>query len=301
MTILTKNIDEASKCVFKEVLEFGSETAPRGMKIKELISYNIAIESGKNQIIQSKGRKLNYAFQLMEKMSFVSGKEIPDILCVYNTKYGKYKNEETGRYDGDYSVRISGDRHPLTNLNQLEWVYDTLKKDRDSRQAVITIRDQRDQRPTKDHPCTLSLQFFIRDNKLHLITTMRSNDAFISFFGYDTMNFTFIQNVLAAWLEIEVGTYYHNVGSMHIYESHFESAEHFVNNEVGTIKIAEKYNNTWNACYLQSITLFNKFWVAEEDIRNGRSFNKTGNELLDQNLEYLEGWWERRRKRDANR
>ena len=281
-----KNIDEAGIEVLKDLNDNGIEVSPRGMKCKEIIGYKFAIHSAKNQMVTLKKRKLNYAFQIIEKMSFISGKECPDIICAYNSNMKKFKNERTGFFDGDYAPRI---------FRQLSWVYKTLKKDPDSRQAVITIRNESDEKPTKDHPCTLSFQFFIRDNKLHMLTNMRSNDAYISCLGYDLMNFMFIQNVLAAWLNIEVGSYHHNVGSMHVYENHYDLFEYLENNPE-TNNIKNKISNDWDCTILKTAIVCFLFWEAEENIRNNKIYTTTGHKKTDEYLVYLKKYWDRKNK-----
>ena len=61
------------------------------------------------------------------------------------------------------------------------------------------------------------LQFLIRKDKLNLITTMRSNDAYLRM-PYDLYTFTMLQEIMADKLGIDVGTYTHVVNSLHIYK-----------------------------------------------------------------------------------
>lgn len=68
-----------------------------------------------------------------------------------------------------------------------------------------------------DLPCTTTLQFLPRKGKLHMIATMRSNDVFRGLPG-DVFAFTFIQEVVARMLGLEVGIYSHFVGSLHLYD-----------------------------------------------------------------------------------
>jgi hypothetical protein len=75
-----------------------------------------------------------------------------------------------------------------------------LLKDHDSRRALVLINRANDQiyavdHGSKDVPCTLSLQFFVRDNKLHLHAHMRSNDVFWGL-TYDLFSFTMLQEVM---------------------------------------------------------------------------------------------------------
>lgn len=100
-------------------------------------------------------------------------------------------------------------------FNQLDYVYNLLKENPNTRQAVIHIKTA-DEKPSKDVNCTVCLQFFIRNNKLHLTTYMRSNDLWMGF-PYDVFQFTNLQIMLAMSLGIEIGTYTHIAGSLHLY------------------------------------------------------------------------------------
>jgi thymidylate synthase len=53
---------------------------------------------------------------------------------------------------------------------------------------------------------------------------MRSNDVWLGA-AYDFFQFTRVQIAMASILGIEPGTYGHHVGSLHLYEQHYEVAE----------------------------------------------------------------------------
>jgi hypothetical protein len=61
---------------------------------------------------------------------------------------------------------------------------------------------------------------------------MRSNDVWLGA-AYDFFQFTRVQIAMASVLGIEPGKYVHHVGSLHIYEQHYASAEN--------LKYADKY------------------------------------------------------------
>ena len=67
----------------------------------------------------------------------------------------------------------------------------------------------------------------IRRNRLHLISYMRSNDVYLGL-PHDVFCFTMIQEVMARVLSLEIGTYKHMVGSLHLYDAHVEKAELFL-------------------------------------------------------------------------
>jgi thymidylate synthase len=106
--------------------------------------------------------------------------------------------------------------HDKYDFDQWEYVKQLLKNDPNTRQAIIHIKEPTN-KTTKDLNCTISLQFLLRDGKLNLITTMRSNDVWLGL-PYDLFNFTCMQIQMAMELGVKIGKYYHNAGSLHLYE-----------------------------------------------------------------------------------
>jgi thymidylate synthase len=102
---------------------------------------------------------------------------------------------------------------------------DRLRKDPDTRQAVVTIwNPERDMLEKKrDYPCTILHQFRVRKDRLNMSVYMRSNDVWLGS-AYDFFQFTRVQLAMCSVLGIEPGTYAHHVGSLHIYENNYEAA-----------------------------------------------------------------------------
>jgi thymidylate synthase len=109
-------------------------------------------------------------------------------------------------------------------------VVELLKRDPDSRQAVVTLFDsRRDLNTVKaDLPCKISAQFLLRERRdgpdledrewyLDLGMSMRSNDLWLGT-PYDLTQFSILQASVAQALGARVGRYVHRVGSLHLYE-----------------------------------------------------------------------------------
>jgi thymidylate synthase len=60
-----------------------------------------------------------------------------------------------------------------------------------------------------------------------MIVYMRSNDVILGL-THDIFAFTMLQEMLARSLEVEVGTYRHFVGSLHLYETRIATAQQFL-------------------------------------------------------------------------
>lgn len=76
-------------------------------------------------------------------------------------------------------------------------------------------------------PCTVTYRFFIRDGRLEMHTSMRSQDLWLGF-PYDLFTATTLQELLAGWCGVDVGAYHHEVSSLHLYrrDLHVASAVH---------------------------------------------------------------------------
>ena len=90
-----------------------------------------------------------------------------------------------------------------------------------SRQAIVTMYDRHQDMNNlggKDRiPCSMYYQFYIRDEKLHLIYTMRSCD-FLTHFVHDVYMAIRLQEYMAEKLDLPVGNFTHFMGSLHAYQ-----------------------------------------------------------------------------------
>ena len=64
------------------------------------------------------------------------------------------------------------------------------------------------------------MQFLVREGKLDATVYMRSNDI-IWGFPYDVFLFSFLQELLAASMGLQLGSYAHFAASLHVYERHY--------------------------------------------------------------------------------
>lgn len=107
-----------------------------------------------------------------------------------------------------------------TQPGQIDNVIELLKYEPESKRAVVQLFEAADIIPhTKElsPPCTCSFQFLIRDGRLNMFVTMRSNDAYLGL-PHDIFCFTFLQEFVARAVGAELGVYKHFVGSLHLYE-----------------------------------------------------------------------------------
>lgn len=102
--------------------------------------------------------------------------------------------------------------------HQLDKVVAILRDNNDTRQASISIYDGKEISTYRnDTPCTYAIHFYIHNNKLNMSVMMRSNDIWYGFCN-DQYCFSELQKIVAERLSIDVGTYYHFVNNLHVYE-----------------------------------------------------------------------------------
>ena len=205
--------------VCRGVLAQGRRAAPRGTATTEVLGAHLMLTQPRRRFVTMPPvRVLNPAFAVAEALWILSGSDDPWIFT-YNRGLEQYADE--GRLQGAYGPRM---RRWQGAVDQLDHVRRLLLTDPDSRQAVIQLYDpQRDTVGHRDVPCTLNYRFFVRHGRLEMHTTMRSNDVWLGL-PYDLFTATMLQELMADWLDVELGTYHHHVDSLHLYAQHDHAA-----------------------------------------------------------------------------
>ena len=105
--------------------------------------------------------------------------------------------------------------------DQYQFIIYELKRNPDSRRAVMMIWDKTKDDYSDEPPCFNHAQFLIRDNKLNMKVLFRSNDACKATF-MNAFALIMLQKRIADELGVEVGTYTHRANSFHCYERDFD-------------------------------------------------------------------------------
>lgn len=161
---------------------------------------------------------MNVAFAIVEVIGILNGRQDTEYLIYFNRSLPQYAGAEK-KYHGAYGHRL---RHAF-GIDQLQRAFDVLVHDKASRQVVLQIWDSAIDFPSEDGkpraediPCNIASMLKIRDGRLSWMQTMRSNDLFRGF-PYNIVQFTMLQEVMAGWLGLKLGTYFHSVDSFHLY------------------------------------------------------------------------------------
>jgi thymidylate synthase len=206
--VVAKTGSEAYVALVRRVLNEGEPTVPRGQHTFELMNVTVQVENLAAAHVLRTARRLSPKIMATEYMHLLGGiSSLEQLDLASGGRFSQFADD--GRLKGAYGPRI---RH------QLPRVVDLLRRDPDTRQAVLSIWTQNEHiSPSKDVPCTVSVQFLLRNDKLHVRTSMRSNDVILGV-PYDWFMMSRLGMSVASCLGVEPGSYTHTVGSMHLYD-----------------------------------------------------------------------------------
>lgn len=195
-----------------------ASVSPRDQQTREIVNVHLTIDDAVKNVLVHPKRNLSYRFMVAEWLWIWFGRDDVATIAQYNRHIAQFSDNGIN-FNGSYGIPIKA---------QWPRIVETLQRDPSSRQAVIQIY-RPPTGPTKDVPCTLALQFLIRNRELHVIATMRSSDVWLGL-PYDVFNFSMLGNILAAQLASRLGSLSLNLGSSHLYERNLEGARAVLNN-----------------------------------------------------------------------
>ena len=209
--------------------DYTYESAPRGMKIREKLGVTFELTNPRDRLPFIPEREFGLGYCIAECVWYLAGSNETDWIANY-APFWRGISDDGVTANSAYGARLFKP-HPRIAGNKLasQWKYaiDELKRDPDSRRAVMHVRTPCDSLPgaaDKDMPCTLTLHPFLRDGKLHMVASMRSSDLILGI-AYDIPFFTLLQELMAAELGVGLGSYIHTSNSLHVYEKHYSMCD----------------------------------------------------------------------------
>lgn len=212
MYIRADSLDDLLGKVYRQILARGTRIEPTKGPAHEIYGVLLKLSAPRLRLSRTESRGIMFSC-LGELLWILAGSNALDFIEYYISEYRKSSDDDLTIH-GAYGPRMFGKRPN----DQLARVISALQSKPDSRQAVIQLFDRYDTLEYhSDIPCTCTMQFVIRDRRLHMLTSMRSNDAWLGL-PHDVFAFTMIQELVARSLDVELGAYQHSVGSLHLYE-----------------------------------------------------------------------------------
>lgn len=221
ITIHARNVSEAW-AIFHRQIDLDTAVrpvAPRGVRTLEFREpvatvYRCPAEC----VLLDPVRDANPFFHLYEALWILAGFNDVSRVAYYSKQIAEYSDDATV-FHGAYGHRMRF----AYGVDQIEAVVDTLSRDPLSRRAVIglwspTLDIAQEQSGTaKDIPCNTTIYCKLRDGALHITVCNRSNDAVWGCYGANAVQFSFLQQYIAARLGVAIGTYTQISDSLHVY------------------------------------------------------------------------------------
>lgn len=229
MLLKAPTLDDALGNILRLLFRKGNRIRASKGAARELTCVLIEISNPIARFSRSEGRGTLFSL-LGEALWYLSGSDLLEYIEYYIPSYRKYidASTEDRSAPGAYGPRLFGGGQTSQMATLLESIKGKIGKS-DTRRAVIQIFDRSDlYNSNGDVPCTTTIQLLPRRGEMHLSVTMRSNDAYRGF-PSDVFAFTFIQELIARTLGLNVGTYSHFVGSLHLYDGDEAKARDYLN------------------------------------------------------------------------
>lgn len=184
----------------------------------EILHVDISLENPRQRWVTTRKPIISPAFSFAELITIMNGCDDANVINAWNSALPRYQGNYN-QYPGAYGTRL----RKKFGFDQLQRAYEALLWNPFSRQVVLEIWKPDIDLPickgipnNEDIPCNICSMLKIRDDKLYWTQIMRSNDMFLGL-PYNLLQFTSLQEIIAGWLNLELGDYMHISDSMHTY------------------------------------------------------------------------------------
>jgi thymidylate synthase len=203
-------------------------SSPRGQLIKECTNVQIIIDNPCVNLFTNAARQSTEKYISAEILWYFSGKNTIDFISKYAKMWDNIKNED-GTVNSAYGYLLFTEKN-IHGLTQYQWAIDSLRKDKDSRQAIMHFNNTGHQYfGNKDQVCTMYGIFNIREDRLNFTIQMRSNDIvyglMTDFAFFNILHQQAHRHLKYYYPNLQMGIYTHFTNSLHLYEKHFELVE----------------------------------------------------------------------------
>lgn len=168
------------------------------------------------RVLRVSGRGDNPFFHFFEALWMLAGREDVDFVARFVKRMLTFSDDSI-KLNGAYGYRWRF----YFGMNQLESIATLLRKEPDSRRAVLTMWD-----PTRDLgvggrdlPCNTQVYFKVRAGVLHQTVCNRSNDIIWGAYGANAVHLSMLHEYMANKVGVGIGPYHQISDSFHAYTS----------------------------------------------------------------------------------
>lgn len=180
-------------------------------------------------------RDANPFFHLYESLWMLAGRNDVAGISKFSKQISEYSDDGIifhapygHRWRQHFTVDTYGDYQDRSSIDQLEIITNQLGENHDDRRCVLEIWDASVDlgRRGKDLPCNLTVTFQIGiSGELDMVVFCRSNDLIWGTAGANAVHFSILQEYLASWINMPIGTYTQISVNYHAYLKTLETVK----------------------------------------------------------------------------
>ncbi|MBR0844153.1 hypothetical protein JQ607_28475 [Bradyrhizobium liaoningense] len=191
-TIVASSVDELVAKGIDHIQRYGERVEVRAGTGLQAYGVNYVLDNPRDRLHTARAGAVKYLCR--ELLAYFKGSlRAEDGLTHASRFWGTLKNE-SGEINSNYGYYVFYE--PVDGYeNQYNWIISRLLQNRDSRRAIININQNYHKSETKDFPCTVSIQLFVRRSSLHCEVSSRSTDV-ITGLPYDMGFFSFVHELI---------------------------------------------------------------------------------------------------------
>ena len=209
--MIYKNATDAFELLFSDINANGESFA--GTKAKFNVSFTLQDVS--NKTVTTPQRKFNEDYAEYEWNWYLKGDRDASEIAERAKIWKQMMVDGTTEVNSNYG-------YFWKKNYQLSRVIQELKTNKETRRAIVVHYDINElDRYKHDTPCNDVLNFYIKDDKLHLTVFARSIDLVFGFCN-DQYTFAKLMEMVAFQLDIPVGEMTWMITNLHIYPRHYD-------------------------------------------------------------------------------
>jgi hypothetical protein len=174
-----------------------------------------------SRVLFARKRDANPFFHLFEALWMLTGAKDVTVPAYFVRRMAMYS--DNGRdFHGAYGYRW---RHAMqgegaNGFDQLGMIIRLLQHNPNDRRVILSVWDAQSDLgdPSKDIPCNTQVKFDIRDGRLCMVVFNRSNDIIMGAYGANAVQFSILQEYLAAMIGVKMGWYEQVSTNYHAYQ-----------------------------------------------------------------------------------
>lgn len=231
--IASRNVNDALICGLKALMDEGVERDSRNGPVRVFPGpVTTHYKHPEERVLFYPERDANPYFHFMESLWMLSGRRDVEWISRFSSNIANFSDDGV-TFHGAYGYRWRNWFRPTEGdlqygdvvIDQLETIAALLKQNPDDRRVVLQMWDATADLGMvgKDFPCNLICTFRINPyGKLDMTVFNRSNDMIWGAYGANAVHFSVLQEVMAAWIGVPMGSYWQVSTNFHSYHDTLE-------------------------------------------------------------------------------